>query len=252
MKFPASLVILLLVPASAYGIQDLPSAIERLESQMVEVGAGSFSMGCTSEQRFCSPDEMPVRTVHMERFQIGKYEITQKLWQEVMGENPSTFGACPDCPVESVSWDDVQVFFGRINAIGGGYRLPSEAEWEYASRGGPLGGGYQYSGSDEWSGVAWYFENSGNRTQPVGRKAPNELGLFDMSGNVREWVQDCWHVDYRGLPTDGSAWEEEGCNRRVIRGGSWYGKPSYLRVANRFWYGPFFRNNNLGFRVVRK
>lgn len=228
----------------------LPGIMEEVNTQMVLVEGGSFKMGCTSEQEKCSNDEKPVRNVRVGSFFIGKYELTQKLWESVMDENPSTFANCPQCPVETVSWDDVQVFLQRLNSGGGRYRLPSEAEWEYASRGGSLSKGYQYAGSDKWAEVAWYYENADNRTHLVGQRKPNELGLFDMSGNVREWVEDCWHDSYAGAPSDGSAWEEGDCGRRVIRSGSWYGKPSYVRSANRFWYSTYFRNNNLGFRLA--
>ena len=228
----------------------LPEILEAVRAQMVHVEGGSFAMGCTPEQEKCGKDEEPVHDVQIGGFQIGKYEVTQKLWQAVMGENPSTFSNCPPCPVETVSWDDVQAFLQILNSGGGGYRLPTEAEWEYASRGGPLSKGYQYAGSDDWAEVAWYYENADNRTHAVGQKKPNELGLFDMSGNIREWVQDCWHGSYTSAPIDGRAWEEGNCDRRVIRSGSWYGKPSYVRSANRFWYTTYFRNNNLGFRLA--
>ena len=228
----------------------LPEILETVRDRMVRVGSGSFSMGCTPEQERCGADEAPVRTVQVDAFEIGAYEVTQKLWQVVMGENPSAFAYCPRCPVETVSWDDVQTFLQRLNSGRDGYRLPSEAEWEYASRGGPRGKGYQYAGSNDWAEVAWYNENADNATHAVGQRKPNELGLFDMSGNVREWVQDCYHDDYAGAPNDGRAWEEADCGRRVIRSGPWYGKPSYVRSANRFWYNPDFRNNNLGFRLA--
>ncbi|MDE0201110.1 MAG: formylglycine-generating enzyme family protein [Rhodospirillaceae bacterium] len=228
----------------------LPDILEAVRAQMVRVEGGSFAMGCTPEQERCNADELTVRTVQVDAFEIGTYEVTQELWQAVMGENPATFADCPRCPVETVSWNDVQAFLRKLNSAGGGYRLPSEAEWEYASRGGPLSMGYQYAGSDDWTEVAWYYENADNRTHPVGQRKPNELGLFDMSGNVREWVQDCWHDSYAGAPNDGRAWEDGDCVRRVIRGGSWYGKPSYVRSANRFWYATYFRNNNLGFRLA--
>ena len=228
----------------------LPDILDAVRAEMVHVRGGSFAMGCTPEQENCSSDELPVHDVRVGPFLIGSYEVTQELWQSVMGENPSAFANCPRCPVESVSWDDVQAFLRKLNSGGGSYRLPSEAEWEYASRGGALGKGYQYAGSDDFAAVAWYYENAGNRTHPVGQKETNELRLHDMSGNVREWVQDCWHDSYAGAPDDGRAWEEGNCARRAIRGGSWYGKPSYVRSANRFWYAPWFRNNNLGFRLA--
>ena len=229
----------------------LPEILRDVSARMVRVEGGTFTMGCTPELEKCFPDEKPTRTVQVESFEIGRFEVTQVLWEAVMGENPSAFADCPECPVETVSWDDVQAFLRKLNAEGERYRLPSEAEWEYASRGGPLGEGHQYAGSGNWADVAWYHENSGNRTHPVGRRQPNELGLFDMSGNVREWVRDCWHGSYDGAPDDGRAREEGDCGRRAIRGGSWYGKPSHLRSANRFWYATWFRNNNLGFRIAR-
>ena len=121
-------------------------------------------MGCTPEQEGCAEDEKPVRQVQVGSFEISKYEITQELWEAVMGENPSAFGNCPRCPVETVSWDDVQTFVQKLNAAGGRYRLPSEAEWEYAARGGQQSLGYPYSGSNRWAAVAWYYENSNNTT----------------------------------------------------------------------------------------
>ena len=208
-------------------------------------------MGCTPEQEHCADDEKPAHPVRIENFEIGKYEVTQELWEDVTGKNPSAFGDCPRCPVETVSWDDIQAFLRKLNDRSGQYRLPSEAEWEYAARGGQRSQEYQYAGSNDWTAVAWYYENSSNRTHPVGQKQANELGLFDMSGNVREWVQDCWHESYSVAPSDGQAWELGDCHRRVIRSGSWYGKPSYVRSANRFWYAIYFRNNNLGFRIAR-
>lgn len=229
----------------------LPEILREVSREMARVEGGTFAMGCTPEQVDCGVDESPVREVRVEGFEIGRYEVTQELWGAVMGENPSAFGDCLRCPVETVSWDDVQVFLQRLNAGGERYRLPSEAEWEYAARGGHLGRGHPYAGSADWTAVAWYYENSGNRTRPVGMKQANELGLHDMSGNVREWVQDCWHASYDGAPADGRAWEEGDCERRVIRGGGWYGKSGDVRSASRFWYTTHFRNNNQGFRIAR-
>ena len=229
----------------------LPEILSEVSREMVELEGGTFTMGCPPGQFACDADESPLREVRIETFEIGRYEVTQGLWQAVMGENPSAFGDCLSCPVDTVAWDDVQAFLERLNAGGERYRLPSEAEWEYAARGGQLGQGYPYAGSADWTAVSWYYENSGNRTQPVGSRQANELGLCDMSGNVREWVQDCWHASYDGAPADGRAWEEGDCGRRVMRGGSWYGKPGDVRVSNRLWYPTYFRNNNLGFRIAR-
>ena len=229
----------------------LNEALETLRKQMVSVSGGSFSMGCTPEQESCEPDETPVREVMIDSFQISRFEVTQELWQQVMNENSSTFDDCPQCPVETVSWDDIQLFLEKLNVGKENYRLPTEAEWEYASRGGKLSEKHQYAGSDDPGNSGWYYRNSENRTHPVGRKTANELGLFDMSGNVREWVQDCYRNNYVDAPNDGSSRKEDDCIDRVIRGGSWYGKANYLRVANRFWYSTYFRNNNLGFRLAR-
>ena len=229
----------------------LAEVLQEVSAQMVRVEGGTFTMGCTPEQEQCDADENPTRPVRVESFEIGRFEMTQELWEAVMGENPSAFANCPRCPVETVGWDDVQAFLRKLNVQGERYRLPSEAEWEYAARGGQLGEGHRYAGSGNVAEVAWYYGNSGNGTQPVGRKRANELGLFDMSGNVREWTRDCWHGSYEGAPDDGRAREEGDCDRRVIRGGSWSGKPSHIRSANRFWYTTDFRNNNLGFRIAR-
>ena len=201
----------------------LPEILRAIEAQMVRVEGVSFTMGCTPEQMDCFSDEMPTRVVRINSFDIGRHEVTQELWEAVMGGNPSTFSDCPGCPVETVSWDDTQAFLARLNSAGDQYRLPTEAEWEYAARGGSLSQGHQYAGSGDRASVAWHYENSDNRTHAVGQKLPNELGLHDMSGNVREWVQDCWHWNYEGAPADGSAWEQGNCDRRAIRGGSWYG-----------------------------
>ena len=252
MKKPLGWLFSLCLCASA-SAQDLPAEVSGfVNAQMEFVEGGSFTMGCTPEQVTCEPDEYPAHRVEVGSFEITRHEVTQGLWEAVMGDNPSAFGDCPQCPVETVSWDDIQVFLDKLNAGGDGhYRLPSESEWEYAARGGQRSRGEPYAGSDDWAAVAWYYENSDNRTQPVAQKQANELGLYDMSGNVREWVQDCWHDSYADATGDGSAQVQGDCVRRVIRGGSWYGKPGYVRTANRFWYATYFRNNNLGFRIAR-
>ena len=164
-------------------------------------------------------------------FEIGKYEVTQEVWEAVMGGNPSHFGGCSQCPVEQVSWNDVQAFLKQVNAMTGlEYRLPTEAEWEEAV------GGYDYAGSNDPDAVAWYDKNSGERTHPVGQKQPNELGLYDMSGNVAEWMADCWEGD---------------CSKRVVRGGSWNNVPRDLRSASRGRYTAGNRNGSRGVRLAR-
>ena len=195
--------------------------------EFVWVPAGEFRMGSTSSEAF--GDEQPVTRVRISRgFWLGKHEVTQSEWQAVMGTNPSSFSGCGRCPVERVSWDDAQGFIRQLNGRAGGsrYRLPTEAEWEYAARAGTSGDRY-----GNLDAIAWYGDNSGNRTQPVGRKAPNAWGLHDMLGNVREWVQD-WYGDYPG----GSATDPRGPGSgsiRVLRGGSWDDSAGYCRASYR-------------------
>ena len=235
---------------------------ERLGLVMVRVNGGRFTMGCQrGRDRKCEDDEKPAHRVRVRSFEIGKYEVTQALWEAVMGDNPSIFTGCAQCPVENVSWDDVQVFLRKLNGLTGArYRLPTEAEWEYAARGGRQSRDYQYAGGNDAGSVGWYGVNSGERTHPVGGKRANELGLHDMSGNVFEWVQDCWNDDYRGTPDDGRAWERGDCGRRVMRGGSWDIRPGFLRAASRFsWWTRrrdplipmILRGGFVGFRIAR-
>ena len=243
------------------GAQDVPADILPLLQEnpdevlpVVLVEGGSFTMGCKSERdSVCDDDEKPAHQVSLPSFEIGRHEVTQALWEAVMGDNPSKFEGCPRCPVERVRWDDVQRFLMELSTLTGKrYRLPTEAEWEYAARGGQQGRGYAYAGSNDPGAVAWYRENSDRRTHPVEGRQPNELGLHDMSGNVREWVQDCWNDSFAGAPGDGRAWEAGDCNVRVVRGGSWFDLlPGYLRCANRFFNPTSDDDNHLGFRVAR-
>lgn len=218
--------------------------------EMVVVPAGSFDMGSNGGEE----NEKPVHRVTIKRaFAIGKTEVTQAQWKAIMGNNPAKYGACGDnCPVEQVSWDDAQEFIEALNEkTGKNYRLPSEAEWEYACR---AGGQHTYCGGDDMNSVGWYgglatpAGNSGKSTNPVGTKQPNAWGLYDMSGNVWEWVQDSYHESYEGAPADGSAWEEESATLRVPRGGSW----SYLQpAAKRGGSETDFRYGTIGFRLAR-
>ena len=221
---------------------------------MVRVDGGSFTMGCQSgRDRDCYDREKPAHRVQVRSFEIGKYEVTQELWEAVMGGNPSHFTGCAArCPVELVSWEDVQAFLRKLNArTGKRYRLPTEAEWEYAARGGRQSRGYQYAGGNDVEAISWHIGNSGGRTHPVGRKRANELGLHDMSGNVHEWVQDCWNDSYRGAPDDGRAWERGDCSQRVMRGGSWASIPWSLRSAPRSGFDAGDRLIGLAFRIAR-
>jgi formylglycine-generating enzyme required for sulfatase activity len=193
-------------------------------------------------------DDRPVHEVEIrEGFYLGRYEITQAEWHKVMATDPS-FSKGERLPVENVSWNDAQNFIRKLNdrADGFSYRLPTEAEWEYACRAGTTG---DYAGPLEAMG--WHKENSNNRTHPVGMKQPNAFGLFDMHGNVEEWCEDWYHKDYDGAPRDGSAWLSGGKQEyRVYRGGSWTFYSHYLRSATRSNNWPDTRNNFCGFRIV--
>jgi formylglycine-generating enzyme required for sulfatase activity len=219
----------------------------------VKVKGGTFTMGCQDERdKDCENDEKPAHQVTLRDYYIGQTEVTQDQWQAVVGDNPSSFKGCADCPVEKVSWNDIQDFLKKLNARGGGqYRLPSESEWEYAARGGLNSKGTLYAGSQYAGNVAWFTDNAGGKTHPVKMKIPNELGLYDMSGNVWEWCADCWHDNYKGHPTDGTAWTSGTCNRRVLRGGSWSNNSRGVRVSKRDGLIPDVRGYSFGFRLAR-
>ena len=217
--------------------------------EMVKVEAGTFMMGATSEMQKPWYDEKPVHQVTLTNdYYMGKYEVTQNLWKAVMGRNPSKFKG-DDLPVEKVSWDDCQEFISKLNSMTGRkFRLPTEAEWEYAARGGKKSRGYQYSGSSKMSEVAWYTANSGSKTHPVGKKQANELGLYDMTGNVLEWCQD-WYGSYVSSSQTNPTGAFSGFFR-VFRGGSWYGNAGNCRSSCRDSYNPGNRNFDLGLRLV--
>jgi len=215
---------------------------------MVVIPAGRFLMGSTTG----ASDERPVRTVSLQAFSIGKFEVTQREWLAIMGSNPSYFKG-DTLPVENVSWNDAQTFVQRLSAqTGKRYRLPSEAEWEYAARAGSTAD-YPFGSDPSQLGQhAWFNENSGGQTRPVGQKLANAFGLHDVHGNVLEWVQDCYNDSYAGAPTDGSAWERGDCSRRLLRGGSWSSYPEFARAAYRFGNVATFRYTKfIGFRVAR-
>jgi formylglycine-generating enzyme required for sulfatase activity/tRNA A-37 threonylcarbamoyl transferase component Bud32 len=237
-------------------------------------GKDTFTMGSPDNEPERLENERPQHEVKLTQgFWMGKYPVTQGQYEKVMGENPSLFKreivekegflgvfgrqtrneTQPDHPVECVSWDDAVNFCKKLQRVAGAantsvFRLPTEAEWEYAARGGPLGRGKLYAGSDNIDEVAWYGENSEGRTQCVGTKAANELGLHDMSGNVWEWVHD-WYADYSGLATVDPSGPKSGSNR-VYRGGSWHDAAACCRVAFRDNFRPSFTIPDLGFRVV--
>ena len=216
---------------------------------MVYVEGGRFDMGATSEQGSdADSDEKPVHSVTLSDYYIGKCEVTQELWEAVMGSNPSWFKGAQN-PVESVDWYDCQEFVIRLNSLTGRtFRLPTEAEWEYAARGGNKSRHYKYSGSDNIDEVAWYDGNSGSSTHAVGTKSPNELGIYDMSGNVLEWCSD-WYGSYSAGAQTNPQGPSSG-SFRVLRGGSWYRSARDCRVSYRSSNGPNYGINIFGLRLV--
>ena len=216
---------------------------------MVGVKGGTFTMGGTAEQGSdADSDEKPTHQVTLSDYYIGETEVTQELWKAVMGSNPSNFSGT-NLPVEAVSWDDCQTFITKLNQLTGkNFRLPTEAEWEYAARGGQKSKGYKYAGSNALSDVAWYWDNSSSKTHPVKQKQANELGLYDMSGNVWEWCQD-WYGNYGSAAQTNPTGPSSG-SYRVCRGGGWYYSASGCRVADRGGDSPGSRYSDWGFRVV--
>lgn len=224
---------------------------------MVPVEGGTFTMGATSEQGSdASSKEKPVHQVTLSSYYIGETEVTQALWQAVMGNNPSNFVGMQN-PVERVSWEDCQTFIAMLNQLTGQqFRLPTEAEWEFAARGGNESMGYKYSGSDNLASVAWYSYNDGWQlcgtgnygTHPVATRNPNELMLFDMSGNVHEWCQD-WYGTYESSDQTDPAGPANGTDR-VYRGGSWYFDEWFCRVSFRNGVAPSYTSYGIGLRLA--
>ena len=226
---------------------------------MVTVEGGTFTMGATEEQHGPNeqiPDESPTHSVTLSSFLIGQTEVAQELWQAVMGSNPSyEYDRGDKHPVQQVSWNDCQEFITKLNALTGeNFRLPTEAEWEYAARGGNKSNHYKYAGSNNLKDVAWdnltlqkgTFTNS-CRTREVGKKQPNELGLYDMSGNVWEWCQD-WHGAYDAAPQIDPKGPPSGICR-ICRGGGW-GEDHKFRVSYRRACPQRYKENNLGLRLA--
>ena len=231
--------------------ETLSFTVGNVSFKMIGIEHGTFMMGATPEMQDPDIYETPVHEVTISKdYYMGATQVTQALWQAVMGGNPSYFKGNNN-PVDGVSLYDCQEFIKKLNNLTGKqFRLPTEAEWEFAARGGNKSRHTQYSGSDDLDSVAWYRDNSGRQTHPVAKKLPNELGLYDMSGNVWEWCNDWCEVDYyvnspsvdpQG-PSDGSC--------RVLRGGSWRLIPWFCRSSSHSWDNPEFRYVNCGFRLA--
>lgn len=246
------LVSLILLAEHAWAFTDCSDCPE-----MIDIPAGSFLMGSPSDQDSSShkksearDDEKPQHLVHIKAFSLGKFEITQAQWQSLMDSNPSR-NKGPALPIENISWDDAQKYIQKLNQkTGKKYRLPSEAEWEYAARGRSTNK-YPWGDSvSEYHLHAWSNTNAVN-TNRVGLKKPNPFGLYDMIGNVSEWTQDCWNDSYSGAPKDGSAWLTGNCSLRVLRSGSWGDDPQQLRTAIRDGTHPtYYRFSVSSFRVA--
>ena len=245
-------------PVTPPSSQDRTFTVGGVTFKMIAVDGGTFTMGATSEQGGDARDnEKPTHSVTLSSYSIGETEVTQALWQAVMGSNPSYFSGS-NKPVETVSWNDCQDFIRRLNALTGEtFRLPTEAEWEYAARGGNKSWGYKYAGSNNIDNVAWYYDNSYGKgenspdygTHNVATKSPNELGLYDMSGNVWELCQD-WYGSYSSGSQTNPTGPESGYNR-VIRGGIWYGSARSCRVSDRSHsVDPAGRSGDLGLRLA--
>ena len=222
---------------------------------MVNVKGGTFTMGATPEQEeigAAQSIERPAHQVTLSDFAIGKTEVTQELWLAVMGTNPSYFQGDLSHPVEHVSWNDCQTFIEQLNALTGEtFRLPTEAEWEYAARGGQMAQGMVYAGSNNLDEVAWNRDNSDGTTHPVAQKAANELGLFDMSGNVSEWCYDKWASYTADAQVNPTGPETTPSGTRVNRGGCYSLSPSYCRVSSRNNYGPGIAVSYEGLRLAK-
>jgi len=245
MKSLILIALLSLVYFSAQGQADLDTTVA--EPAMVLVDGGTFQMGSANGLK----NEQPPHSVHLKSFYIGQYEVTQAFWENIMGSKPSSFNGCDFCPVETISLPLIEIFLKRLNAqTGKRYRLPTEAEWEYAATGGSKSKGYKYSGSNNLDEVAWYENNAENKTHPVGQKKPNELGIYDMSGNVWEMCSDWFDTAYYKNSPGTNPRNDKKALHRVVRGGSWRSPKErcYSKARNRD-IGDHHKQNG-GFRLV--
>ena len=231
------------------GINNIEINVKGVSFNMIKVEGGTFQMG--SYDREAYDDEKPVHSVTLSDYYIGETEVTQELWEAVMGSNPSRLKDSTK-PVENVSWNDCQEFIKKLNGLTGkNFRLPTEAEWEYAARGGNKSKGYKYSGSNNIDDVAWYGDNSSREPHPVGTKSPNELGIYDMSGNVWEWCSDWYGENYYSSSSQTNPTGPTSGSYRVLRGGNWLNSARTCRVGYRWSDSPGSRIFlNGGFRLA--
>jgi hypothetical protein len=218
--------------------------VDTLVFRMLPVEGGSFVMGCTHPhgERHTYADELPTNKVTVNTFYMGQHEVTQGLWKAVMGENPSKFTGSDSLPVEQVSWDEAQQFCALLSQMTGRrFRLPTEAEWEYAARGGQYAKETVFAGTAAMANAGWYCVNSEGHTHVVGRQQANELGLYDMSGNVSEWVSDEWDEAY---------YTDTPISWRTVRGGSWFDQKEECRVSSRDGEGEESSFDSIGFRLA--
>ena len=223
--------------------------LDSIGENMVWVTGGSFVMG----NNISEPDERPAYEVVIDGFAISRYPVTQRQWMVIMERNPSDFPGCDQCPVDKVSWDDAQVFIQKLNVLTGKeYTLPTEAEWEYAAKGGrDAPGNFRYAGSDDIDSVGWYAGNSGRMPHPVGQKKPNELGLYDMTGNVWEWCQDWYAKFYYEQNESNNPQGPPSGSGRVRRGGSWYTQSTNCKTSTRNNVRQDYFDDIGGFRLAQ-
>lgn len=222
--------------------------LDSISANMVWVTGGRFVMGNDGGEA----DERPAYEVVVDGFAISRYMVTQRQWEAIMGSNPSEFKGCDQCPVDRVSWNDVQRFIKILNELTGKkYNLPTEAEWEYAAKGGKESKAYRYSGGNDIDEVAWYAGNSSTRPHPVGEKKPNELGIYDMSGGMWEWCQDWYNKNYYELNESNNPVGPETGSGRVRRGGSWFTQAVNCKTSTRNNVKQDYMDDSGGFRLVQ-
>lgn len=227
---------------------NLKPMLDSLSRDMIRIEGGDFFMGSKAGKT----DETPEHSVHLNAFSIGRVEVTQRQWRLIMKDNPSFHGDCDNCPVENVSWDDAMKFVSALNqASGDHYRLPTEAEWEFAARGGNLSNNNKFSGNSSMKKAGWYFDNATGSTHPVGRRPVNELGLADMSGNVAEWCADWYAFNYYNNSRRDNPTGPSGGTDKVARGGSWNDYEDLCKTSARDKHGADHKDKTIGFRLAR-